>query len=746
MREKRKNLRKILSLLLAGAVCLNLTACGQDSVGPEQVKKDFGVNPPEEKKGKKNTDDFYQLVGDKAYEDGPASYYYRAQGKSFQVYDGENFQDMFLKGVNLGAGVPGHFPGELAITKSQYQAWFRQISEMNANCIRVYTIQSPEFYQALYEFNLSAKKPLYLFHGTWLEENLIKKKFDAFDKKLRQYLRQEEEDVIDVIHGNCTIEAREGHASGTYRYDVSKWVIGWILGMESEGDFVQATNKKHGELTSYEGKYFTCKDVTPFEVYWTETAEEITSYEMEHYGMQRPLSCTNWPTTDALDHPSETMKVEDMVSLNMEHVKPTGEFKCGSFAAYHIYSYYPNFMYTQKEYRDYKDKEGQANTYEAYLKDLKIIHTIPILVAEFGIPASRGLTHVNDVTGYNQGQTEEKDQGEKLSHMMEDIYQEDYAGGLVFSWEDEWFKRTWNTANFSNPNRRAYWSDVMTNEQHFGLMEFVPGDYRQTVTLDGHPGEWTGEDLFCKRDGMEMSIKEDCAYLYLMVKKKGTRWGREEVNIPFDITPKSGAKSYGKTKMSRPVDFVLKLRGMKKTELLVQKYYNRYNFEYSNYGDKYNFMPLLKAGEKNAAHFEKIRYLLEVALDLPDRDLTIPKKDYYGGEMTFGTTDYEKDDYNSLADFYYRGEILEIRIPWLLLNFRDPSSNLVEGDFWGEKSYQDLKVQKIYLGLGDAKAKKTKLKAYKPKTWNSYPYHERLRESYYILKETYEQVGKPKKD
>jgi len=135
-----------------------------------------------------------------------------------------------------------------------------------------------------------------------------------------------------------------------------------------------------------------------------------------------------------------------------------------------------------------------------------------------------------------------------------------------------------------------------------------------------------------------------------------------------------------------------------------------------------------------------------VALDLPDRDLKIPKKDYYGGEMVFGTTDYESVDYNSLADFCYQGEVLEIRIPWLLLNFRDPSSNLVEGDFWTQKGYKDLKIKNIYLGMGEDKAKKVELKAYKPKTWNAYPYHERLRESYYILKETYEKVGAPKKD
>ena len=55
--------------------------------------------------------------------------------------------------------------------------------------------------------------------------------------------------------------------------------------------------------------------------------------------------------------------------------------------------------------------------------------------------------------------------------MMEDIYDTGYAGGIVFTWQDEWFKRTWNTEGYTNSDRRAYWNDVMTCEQHFGLLD-----------------------------------------------------------------------------------------------------------------------------------------------------------------------------------------------------------------------------------------------------------------------------------
>lgn len=45
------------------------------------------------------------------------SYYFRAQGKYLSVYNGTDFEDIYIKGVNMGLGKPGYFPGEAAITK-----------------------------------------------------------------------------------------------------------------------------------------------------------------------------------------------------------------------------------------------------------------------------------------------------------------------------------------------------------------------------------------------------------------------------------------------------------------------------------------------------------------------------------------------------------------------------------------------------------------------------------------------------
>jgi len=83
----------------------------------------------------------------------------------FEVWRDGEWVEIPIKGVNMGIAHPGSFPGETAITKEEYARWFTQISEMNANAIRVYTIHPPTFYEALAEHNAVRKEPLYLFHG-----------------------------------------------------------------------------------------------------------------------------------------------------------------------------------------------------------------------------------------------------------------------------------------------------------------------------------------------------------------------------------------------------------------------------------------------------------------------------------------------------------------------------------------------------------------------------------------------------
>ena len=738
----RVNVRKkiLLSFLLAG-ISVFTTACvdGDGTEYGRMIDRMRAGKAPREAAEQRQVQEGGSLENAAGEPPAPcrmngAQFWFRAGQTYLEVYNGTEFEDIYIKGVNMGLGKPGYFPGETAVTRDEYAGWFRQIGEMHANCVRVYTVQPPGFYEALYEYNLTADRPLYLFQGTWYDEGRLAESGDAFDETMMRYLEKDMRDLVDLIHGNATIEPVRGKASGTYRYDISPYVAGWILGIESDAAFVTMTNEAHPELTAYEGTYICADDATPFEVFWAQTGDYIVSYEMEKYRTQRPVSYSNWITADMLTHPSETMEQEDSITLNQERLRATEAFPGGMFASYHIYPYYPNLLYTQTEYREYRDADGNPNPYRAYLEDLIAQHTMPVLVAEFGIPVSRGITHANPITGFDQGHHTEEEQGQMLASMMQDIHDSGYAGGLVFAWQDEWFKRTWNTEDYSNPDRRAYWCDMMTCEQHFGLLDFVPGNGRESVILDGDDTEWGRNDVLLETGTASLSARYDCAYLYLMVKKNTGNFDGSRVVIPFDITPYSGSRVYEGMTFSRPADFVLVIDGKEDSRLLVHSYYDRYQYYYAKYEEQIRTTE--EVNEIDNALFVPIYSFLERELILPDREEVIPVQRFEAGALRYGTNDFASAAYDSLADFYYEGGVLEIRIPWLLLNFRDPSRKEIEDDFRRNDGFSGIYIDGIWVGLAQ-NGRTAELAHYTWDDWDQYPYFERLRKSYYILQKQF---------
>jgi hypothetical protein len=694
---------------------------------------------------------------------------FRMGEERFEVYNGRSWNEMIVRGVNLGMGKPGYFPGEAAITEDEYSRWIRQIGDMNANVIRVYTHHPPEFYRSLYEYNVNSDEPIYLLQGTWIDEEAFFECNTVFDETVTGPFMKDLESTVDIIHGNAIIEQKPGQPFGDYSTDISRYTLGYLIGIEWEPTIVNGTNSVEREINDFDGDFLKTIDASPFEIWLARMLDHLIGYEVSSYREQRPVSFVNWVTTDKLDHPSEPVYYEDMVSIDPEHIKMKDEHYPGDFATYHVYPYYPDFLNYDPTYTSYIDRKGNLNSFAGYLNDLKRHHDGPVLIGEFGLPSSRGITH-RSIMGWNQGGLSEKEQGMSISYMYGNILDEDYAGGIVFSWQDEWFKRTWNTRIQSDPGRRPYWSDAQTCEQHFGLLSFDPGEYRK-ITIDGRRDDWdslplqiiSNRGVSSGNDGKlvdSILATSDEGYLYIALKLENSdiNWDNTEIDLFIDTIPENGIRKPNGSdiRFANGMEFILHIAGPDNTRLLVDSHYDQF---YHEYGFVQGRMELLKyPSEPDNGIFHPIRMALNYELDIPSTNITLPFEYHETGKMIWGVSDPESPNFNSVSDIYGPGKerLIEIRIPWLLLGARDPSRKIFMNDLWGGGAANSVKIDTIgiagcsifrdkggnvsydtYPEMNHGEVPSEGMLRYHLREWDIPTYHERLKMSYYYIKQMF---------
>lgn len=697
-------------------------------------------------------DYFYYYNGDLYFpKDGKTTYFSKAEGKQLYIDEGDGFEVFDIRGVNMGLGKPGHFATEAAVTKEEYLRWFGQIREMGANVVRIYTIGPEAFYDAFYEYNKENAEPLYLIHGVWVDDYLLNSSYGALDEEFYQPFIEDCKAVVDVIHGRYKTRKAESIFPQKYDKDISKWVYGYLLGVEWEPTLVSYTDRSFEQLPQYQGKYFYTENARNFEVFLAATGDEVVSYETEKYGSQRTVAFSNWPTTDPQEYPEAVAEYfSKSAFLDVEHIRTTEDFLPGQFASYHIYPYYPDYYSFFAEHEE--------NTYLQYLQDINAHHTMPVVISEFGVPSSRGMA-AHEALGRNQGFMSETEQGEALISMYEDIKAAGSAGGIVFTWQDEWFKRTWNTMAGADLDMTAYWSNYQTNEQYFGLLAFDPGEEDSICYVDGDKSDWSEEDRVMEQDGYRLSMKYDEKFIYFLVEKAGLDLKKDKLYLPVDTTPKSGAlkaENFGNIAMSQPADFIIELDGVENSRVWVQEYYDMIEALYFEEIGSQNFFSK-EFPEKDSEKFGQIRLFLQKydyfektdmsSEDKNDKRLAFHEFDrtnrlqyqvqelYETGKLTYGNADPAAKDFNSLADFCGGEGFVEIRLPWQLLGFSDPVEMKIHDDYYENFGVEYLKIDEMQVGVGDGTETIEMVPFALEKLGKKPAYHERLKESYYILQE-----------
>lgn len=640
----------------------------------------------------------------------------------------------------MGVGIPGKWAADFAIDKETYMRWFAEIQDMGANTIRVYTLLHTDFYEAFYEYNKDNDHPLYLIHGVWVNDYVQNSHRDAYDDDFRQTLLDDCQTLVDVLHGKKNLSLGRGIGSGRYRKDVSQWVIGYILGVEWEDVTVEYTNRKYPELNSYKGKYmYTTVEASPFEAMLCEVGNSIIDYESKRYKQQRLVAFSNWPTTDPFDYQENiTEHFKKCAKVDVEHIKTTKAFKSGHFASYHIYPYFPDYLnyVDDKSGFDYTE-DGSLNTYLTYLKKVVSHHTIPVVISEYGVSTGRGMAQKDANTGRNQGHMSENEQGQAIIDCYKDIKAAGCAGSCVFTWQDEWFKRTWNTMYAVDLLKTPYWSDYQTNEQYFGLLAFDPGKKKSISYVDGDLSEWNKKDIVTKNNDMSISMKYDEKFIYFRIHKDNFSEDNDIIYIPIDTTQKTGSTYCMNHNLSfeRASDFLIVIDGKKNSRVLVQERYESLRAMYLYNTEEKD--PYINAVDKDTPVFKPIELILKTAVELMELENTNAET-YETGLLTYGNANPESEDFNSLADFIFSGDDIELKIPWQMLNFSNPSEMMIHDDYYEHYGVENLHIDKMYVGVSDESRSQYRIPmdALPLEGWEkAVTYHERLKKSYYMLKE-----------
>ena len=651
----------------------------------------------------------------------------RVAGKRLEVAAKQGrWRPFFIKGMNLGAALPGKYPSQFP-DKATYAGWIREMAELGVNAIRVYTIHPPGFYEALAEFNATAAKPMWLIHGVWTE---LPPEDDFLNDTWWPGWRAEMRKVVDLLHGRADIPPAPGHASGTYRADVSPWTLAIILGREWEPYSVEAYNALHPGLSDFQGRFLNVRQGNATEVFMGVAMDDFLGYEFDTYHAQRPLAYTNWPTLDPLVHPTESTKDEelawrrklglpiskslireydnDAIDLDMEKVDTRPLCKAGLFASYHAYPYYPDFLNLDPDYAKGRDATG-PNNYFAYLQDLVRHHRkYPVVISEFGVPSSRLVAHWQ-AQGMTHGGQTEREQGEQDVRLFQNIHASGCAGGMLFAWIDEWFKKNWLVIEYEVPlDRKPLWYNVLDAEENYGLIAYRPGAPGAPIQIDGKANDWSKVPDYASSPELRLKLLADEGWLNLGIFFKGPRpdWATEGFAVGIDThdaTQGDHRLPWGLGLRSEAgLEFMLRFQGGQ-SALYVDAPYDLYMHRLDR---------PIRSVENNAAHFvmprtESNRFRI-------GRDGTrFAGHQQEIGWLRRGTQDRDDPAFDSRAE-WLEGDagggwsFLEARIPWGMLNVTDPSSHQViqdtlpPGDGIGTVATDGFRLNLVRFRTGEA--------------------------------------------
>ena len=250
----------------------------------------------------------------------------------------------------------------------------------------------------------------------------------------------------------------------------------------------------------------------------------------------------------------------------------------------------------------------------------------------------------------------------------------------------------------------------------------------------------TEDNIVLEYENGSLSMKYDEKFIYFYVRGDDYDPESDKLYIPIDITPKSGStycQNYDIT-FERPCDFVISIDGRNNSRIVVQE---RYEALKSTYWENYYLEdPYIYPPEKNSPQFVTIDLAMKVENIVPKSgDVNEPVGEKYEtGILRYGNANPKAYNFDSLADFMFTDDGVEIRVPYELLNFLNPSEMMIHDDYYECYGIEGLHIDSMYVGFayGEYGDDRIDMTSFELEGWGkTVTYHERLKRSYYILRD-----------
>lgn len=647
----------------------------------------------------------------------------KTENKIILIKDSDQtFKEISIKGVKLASSIANYRATDFTIDEETYLRWFELIQKMGANTLQINTIYDNTFYDALYKFNYDNPNPLYLLQGIQVTDYANNSQNDAYSKDFYYSLINDARDAVDVVHGKKIISINKTKGSGIYTKDISGWLLGYMVGSNWSPDTIAYTNNKDYS-SSYEGEYFkTVKDASPFEALLADIMDQLIRYETKKYKHQSLITFSTSTSTDPFEYQIEFSRTMDKyVTLDPNHIEATENLKSGYFASYQFVQSYSGacnyFSSAQKEKLSPLLTEIQDTTSdEAYFELLSKYHNMPVVISWFGFSSSRGTDEIG-------GNLNEKQQGEALMDMYQSIINGGCKGGVINSWQDSWERVSWNTSYAVEVEHTYRWYDIQSKNTGYGILGFKSND----IEINGNDNDWPDKEIIIDDENALVHAFFDEKGIYIFVKTHQSIMNKE-IYLALDITPNSGSKKYlDKFQFDRAVDFIIRL-SKSEGEILVHSRYEalRENYLMQITGED----PFINYPEQDDEKFVPIYMICRSdTVDSIYSDSEVMRNSVFEtGKLIQG---HSED--NSIADYYYASDGVELLIPWQLLNFSNPTEFKIHDDYYMNYGVESIQIDTIYIASFTEDQKDVTMSRMELKKDTVNHFSEYLKDSYAII-------------